>query len=136
MSIAVAKYKPVTLVGSSGSFDTLSDIFCIRHNIPRTFNEAETPLTFDGFYDIYRELISKDREARMNMPGMIPLRVDMIVVACCLIRWVLDNHNFSRIRVSSYSLKEGALARIAKSICNASAPSNRGQDGGHPREAH
>ena len=116
LSVALHEYKPATLVGSSGSFDTLSDIFCIRNNIPRTFEEAETPLTFDGFYDIYHELISKDRAARMNIPGMIALRVDMIVVACCLIRWVLEKHQFKSIRVSSYSLKEGVLAGITESM--------------------
>jgi exopolyphosphatase/guanosine-5'-triphosphate,3'-diphosphate pyrophosphatase len=136
LSEALHEYKPTTLIGSSGSFDTLSDIFCIRQNIPRTFDEAETPLTFDGFYDIYHELISKNREARMNIPGMIALRVDMIVVACCLIRWVLEIHNFSGIRVSSYSLKEGALAGIVKSMGNASALANRGPAGGPPRKPH
>jgi exopolyphosphatase/guanosine-5'-triphosphate,3'-diphosphate pyrophosphatase len=135
LSAAVVKYKPVTLVGSSGSFDTLSDIFCIRHNIPRTYDEAETPLTFDGFYDIYHELISKDRATRMTIPGMIALRVDMIVVACCLIRWVLESHDFKSIRVSSYSLKEGALANIAKSM-SASASASRSSDDGRWREAH
>jgi hypothetical protein len=46
------------------------------------------------------------------MPGMIEMRVDMIVVACCLIRYVLRIHTFSSIRVSSYSLKEGVLASV------------------------
>ena len=134
LSSALAKYKPVTLVGSSGSFDTLSDIYCIRHNLPRT-DDAETPLTFEGFYEIYHELISKDRAARMDIPGMIELRVDMIVVASCLIRWVLERHNFKGIRVSSYSLKEGALEKIARSMNSATAAANS-PEGGRPREAH
>ena len=46
----------------------------------------------------------------MQIPGMIEMRVDMIVVACCLVRYILARHSFSRIRVSSYSLKEGVLA--------------------------
>ena len=113
---ALAEHHPATLVGSSGSFDTLSDIFCIRRKIPRTYNEPETPLTPEGFYEIYHELITKDREQRMKIGGMISLRVDMIVVASCLIRFVLERHSFARIRVSSYSLKEGALAVLAKSM--------------------
>jgi len=44
------------------------------------------------------------------IPGMIELRVDMIVVACCLIRFLLDKYSFNEIKVSSYSLKEGVLA--------------------------
>lgn len=112
---ALSKYKPSTLIGSSGTFDTLSDIYCIRRNIPRTFNEAETPLTLSAFEEIYLELIKKNREQRMKIEGMIELRADMIVVACCLIRFVLDKHAFSNIRVSTYSLKEGVLATLARS---------------------
>jgi exopolyphosphatase/guanosine-5'-triphosphate,3'-diphosphate pyrophosphatase len=50
----------------------------------------------------------------MQLPGMIEMRVDMIVVACCLIRFVLENHKFERIRVSTYSLKEGVLACLTE----------------------
>lgn len=110
---ALTKFNPTVLAGSSGTFDTLSDIYCIRHHIPRTPNEAETPLTHAGFTEIYGELIRKNRSERMQIPGMITMRVDMIVVACCLIRFILERHDFNQIRVSAYSLKEGALAKLA-----------------------
>jgi len=48
----------------------------------------------------------------MQIPGMIELRVDMIVVACCLIKFILSRLLFSQIRVSSYSLKEGVMASL------------------------
>jgi exopolyphosphatase/guanosine-5'-triphosphate,3'-diphosphate pyrophosphatase len=113
---AMHEFKPTVLVGSSGTFDTLSDIFCIRHDIHKSFEEIETPLTLEGFYEIYKELIVKDREKRMLIPGMIEMRVDMIVVACCLVRYLLENFSFSRIRVSTYSLKEGVLAHLTEQI--------------------
>ncbi|MEX1239072.1 MAG: exopolyphosphatase [Cyclobacteriaceae bacterium] len=110
---ALQKFKPKTLVGSSGTFDTLSDIFSIRHKLPGTNEQPETPLSTEGFYEIYEELIRKNRSERMNIAGMIEMRVDMIVVSCCLIRHILEAHRFERIRVSSYSLKEGVLAMLA-----------------------
>lgn len=113
---AIKKYHPTVLVGSSGTFDTLSDIFCARHHIIKTPDEVETPLTIEGFYEIYHELLVKDREARMMIPGMIEMRVDMIVVACCLIKHLLENHPFTRIRVSTYSLKEGVLSWLGKVV--------------------
>jgi exopolyphosphatase / guanosine-5'-triphosphate,3'-diphosphate pyrophosphatase len=112
----VEKFRPAILVGSSGTFDTLSDIFCIRHDIHKSPVEIETPLTIEGFYEIYRELIVKDRAQRMAMPGMIEMRVDMIVVACCLIRFLLEKYTFTRIRVSTYSLKEGVLSHLSKQL--------------------
>jgi exopolyphosphatase/guanosine-5'-triphosphate,3'-diphosphate pyrophosphatase len=47
---------------------------------------------------------------------MIEMRVDMIVVACCLIRYILEAHAFDRIRVSTYSLKEGVLAGMDRAV--------------------
>ena len=113
---AITLYNPFVLVGSSGTFDTLSDIFCARHHILKTPDEVETPLSIEGFYEIYHELLIKDREARMLIPGMIEMRVDMIVVACCLIKYLLENFPFNRIRVSTYSLKEGVLSWLGKAV--------------------
>ena len=103
-------HLPKTLVGSSGTFDTLSDIYCSRNNIQQ--QSPETPLTIVAFYEIFEELIVKNRPERMKIAGMIEMRVDMIVVACCLIDFLLKRHSFSAIRVSSYSLKEGVLATL------------------------
>ena len=104
-------HQPKTLIGSSGTFDTLSDIYCFRNNIPVT-ELPETPFSAKAFDEIYVELLVKDRAARMQIPGMIEIRVDMIVVACCLIKYLLQSHPFEAIRISSYSLKEGVLATL------------------------
>lgn len=113
---ALGEYRPDTLVGSSGTFDTLSDIFCLKHGIAKHDDDPETALTMKGFYEIYQELIAKNRAQRMAIPGMIEMRVDMIVVASCLIRFVVDHYAFSKIRVSGYSLKEGALHYLGHHI--------------------
>jgi exopolyphosphatase/guanosine-5'-triphosphate,3'-diphosphate pyrophosphatase len=112
---ALEKFPADILVGSSGTFDTLSDIFCEEHDIHKSPEEIETPLSIEGFYEIYDELIHKNRKERLEMPGMIDMRVDMIVVACCLIKYILGKHTFRRIRVSTYSLKEGVLANLIAS---------------------
>ena len=116
---ALRLYPATALVGASGTFDTLSDIFCYQNNIYKVDDQPETPLSIEGFCSIYADLISKNREQRMQIPGMIEMRVDMIVVACCLVRYILSRHTFNRIRVSGYSLKEGVLASFieaAKSV--------------------
>jgi exopolyphosphatase / guanosine-5'-triphosphate,3'-diphosphate pyrophosphatase len=112
----IKKFNPDILVGSSGTFDTLSDIFCITHDIHKSPDDSETPLTIEGFYEIYHELVRKNRAQRMEIPGMIEMRVDMIVVACVLIKFLLEKHSFNRIRVSTYSLKEGVLAYLSDQL--------------------
>ena len=108
----IQKFKPTILIGSSGTFDTLSDIHRIRDGIAHPFNAPETPLTLQSFRETFEELLTKNRKERLQIPGMIEMRVDMIVVACCLIAYLLDHATFANIRVSSYSLKEGVLASL------------------------
>lgn len=112
LSQTVALLKPDTLIGSSGSFDTLSDIYCKANNIPQDEEATEYPLTIESFFPIYQEMLRKNRDERLQIPGMIPLRVDMIVVACCLIQFVLEKYPITNIRVSAYALKEGLLDRV------------------------
>jgi exopolyphosphatase/guanosine-5'-triphosphate,3'-diphosphate pyrophosphatase len=109
----VATHQPKILAGSSGTFDTLSAIYCIQSGLELK-DSPETPLTQEAFENIYKDLITKNRAERMQIPGMIEMRVDMIVVACCLIQFILAQSSFDQIRVSSYSLKEGVLASLIK----------------------
>lgn len=109
---ALREFQPKTLIGSSGTFDTLSDIYCIKHDILKRPEDSETPLTIDGFREVYEELLIKNRAERMMIQGMLEMRVDMIVVACCLIQYILQQFPFERVRVSTYALKEGILASL------------------------
>ncbi len=113
---AVEKYEPTTLVGCSGTFDTLSDIYCFEEAIERSLEPTELPLTMDGFRNAYKQLLAKTREERLAIPGMIEMRVDMIVVASILVDYVLKTCNIQQIRVSSYALKEGVLLSLLDRI--------------------
>lgn len=110
---AIHQYHPKVLIGSSGSFDTLNDMY--YHQLTGNFPPAET-IGFDypvqEFWKAYESLVFSDRAARMAIPGMIELRVEMIVVAVCLIRFVIQNYGIEQIKISNYALKEGALQSI------------------------
>jgi len=108
---AVARYKPCVLIGSSGTFDTLCDIDVRRKGLDRTCDPCtEADLTLSDFYEIYDAILKKTRSERLAIPGMMEMRVDMIVVATILIDFVLENYELNKIRVSSYALKEGLLS--------------------------
>ena len=115
LSSAMELYAPKLLVGASGTFDTLSLIYCTIEGLA-TSGLPQQPLTIDGFKEIFQDIIAKNRAERMAIPGMIEMRVDMIVVASCLIEYVLNRYSLDSIAVSSYALKEGALHEITKSI--------------------
>jgi exopolyphosphatase / guanosine-5'-triphosphate,3'-diphosphate pyrophosphatase len=114
VAAAISEWMPEILIGSSGTFDTLSEIHCIRNGISYAEGKSESPLSLESFRTIHEEIITRNREQRLQIPGMIPMRVDMIVVASCLIEYLVDTFNFREIRVSSFSLKEGALATLVK----------------------
>jgi exopolyphosphatase/guanosine-5'-triphosphate,3'-diphosphate pyrophosphatase len=110
---ACHQYAPQTLIGSSGSFDTLIDMFFMREKgVLPPADQVGFEYTFPEFYRAYDELLFKNHEERMAIPGMIELRVDMIVVAMCLIKYIIHTFEIKHVRVSSYALKEGILAKI------------------------
>ena len=111
---AVKNFPPQTLVGSSGSFDTLSDMYCRENNIPVLDTDSETPLTIGFVHAAHKQIIQTTRAQRLKLPGMIELRVDLIVVGSCMVRYILEKYKINKIRVSRYSLKEGALAMLSK----------------------
>ncbi len=106
---ATTKYTPGTLIGCSGTFDTLSDIYCIANGLTKADEATEYPLTISAFNEIFADLIHKNRAERLEIPGMLKMRVDMIVVACILVDFIIKKLALESIRVSAYALKEGIL---------------------------
>ncbi len=109
----LTKSPTTTLVGSAGSFETLSDIDLQKKGFDFSVEtKKEYAISLAGFEEMYQDIILKEKAARMKIPGMIELRVDMIVVAVILIHFLLEQFDLKEIRVSTYSLKEGVLNRI------------------------
>ncbi len=114
---AVHQYAPQTLIGSAGVFDTLAEIHS-RQTKP-DFNitqQTAHELPLAGFQRIFQDLIVKDRAQRLLVPGMIPLRVDMVPVACCLVDFILKKYAITQLRTSAYALKEGVLLQKIVSL--------------------
>jgi exopolyphosphatase/guanosine-5'-triphosphate,3'-diphosphate pyrophosphatase len=110
---AVHQYSPEKLIGSSGTFDTLVAIdFHSRINNWPPKSQTDFQLPLEEFYRMYALILSGNHHERMQIPGMIELRVDMIVVAVCLVDYVLKSYGIKHIQISSYALKEGVVAEL------------------------
>ncbi|CCH01079.1 Ppx/GppA phosphatase [Fibrella aestuarina BUZ 2] len=108
---AIHQYHPSVLVGSSGTFDTLIDMqYQHEQGVWPPAEQAAFELPIAEFYRAYELLLTRNHDERMAIPGMIELRVDMIVVAVVLIAFVLKTYGINAIRVSTYALKEGVLS--------------------------
>jgi exopolyphosphatase / guanosine-5'-triphosphate,3'-diphosphate pyrophosphatase len=107
---AVHQYAPEQLIGASGSFDTWCEIYYKRMQPEFNLNDHtwhELPVS--AFYELYREILQKNHEERSQIPGMAEIRVDMIVLASCLIDFMLKQYKIQTIKTSTYALKEGVL---------------------------
>lgn len=106
---AIQEYQPEGIIGCSGTFDTLTEIYFKSINEERPIDSKIFQLPVKVYRDTHRELLTKDKQARLNIPGMVTMRVDMIVVASCLISYITDLIPTDYITCCTYALKEGLL---------------------------
>jgi exopolyphosphatase/guanosine-5'-triphosphate,3'-diphosphate pyrophosphatase len=112
LTAAVAEFSPLAgLVGSSGSFDTFADL-----TVGQVRREADLPpstsLSVAEFEQHFAQLLTLDHAGRVALPGMFPMRADMLVVASVIVKYVLTTYQLTNIRTSAFALKEGLLAEL------------------------
>ncbi|WP_345952545.1 exopolyphosphatase [Mucilaginibacter sp. PAMB04168] len=115
MCDAVKKHNVQSLIGSSGAFETFAEL-AERHN-GHSFDLKQTPtyaFKEGNLLEITRKIIHSNHEERAAMPGILPVRVDMIVVSSLLMQYVMHKLNLHQVVMSAYSLKEGVLAEMFK----------------------
>lgn len=107
---AIFTYKPEVFIGSSGSFDTLAEMNMQYHQLNVSIDEMTMyRIPMSDYKRMRDELLRSTRAERLQIPGMIPLRADMIVVAIILLDYIFDCLEPHEIVVSTYALKEGVL---------------------------
>lgn len=112
---AVAKYPITELIGSSGSFDSLAEMIACKYYSPEILDDTtEYLFNLEDCAAIYEELLVSTRDQRLKMPGLVEMRVDMIVISSILVHFIITKLEIGRMRLSSYSLKEGVLYELLK----------------------
>ncbi|MCZ4244429.1 exopolyphosphatase [Pedobacter punctiformis] len=107
------KYQPKFLIGSAGAFETFAELIIKKNNQHTDIKAAKTyKFDFDEYIAIAIKLINATHAERAIMPGMIPLRVDMIVVSALITNYVLGRLKINNLTLSTYDLKMGVLASL------------------------
>jgi len=107
---AVQQFPVQELIGSSGSFESLAAIIVNKFYSPELLqNKTEYVFSLSDYQLIYQQLLASTKESRLHIKGLIAMRVDMIVVSAILMNVVLKEIKINKMRLSSYSLKEGVL---------------------------
>jgi exopolyphosphatase/guanosine-5'-triphosphate,3'-diphosphate pyrophosphatase len=105
---------PLALIGSSGSFDTLYDLIAAKQNQPLLTTETTVTFDLEALRSLSEELLTSDIHYRLNMPGMVEMRADMIPISAIFIQWLLRQHHFKNLHLSTYALKEGVFSSLQK----------------------
>jgi exopolyphosphatase/guanosine-5'-triphosphate,3'-diphosphate pyrophosphatase len=107
---ACKNFELKTLIGSSGSFDSMAEMIYHRFHTPENpLVKTEYHFDLKYFEAMYKIIVSSSVEKRHKIKGLAAMRVEMIVVAVILIRFVLKELELEHMRLSTYSLKEGIL---------------------------
>lgn len=110
---AIKKWPVTELIGSSGSFESLAAMIAYRFYSPTVLKgKTEYLFNLEDCEEIYNALLRSTRAERLNMKGLITMRVDMIVVSSILVNLIIQKTNLNKMRLSTYSLKEGAISAM------------------------
>ena len=107
----VRKQKPRTLIGASGSFDTFYAIIRHRAGVVADVGHGRE-IALAEFKKIYRLLLRSTIAERKVMPGMEPVRVEMVVPAVIFVNFVLRECDIKQLVQSEFALKEGVISEL------------------------
>lgn len=111
MVAPVERYKPQMIVGSSGSFDTYRSVLT-QANLIKANGNPSIEIPIEEYFKLHNHLLTTTKEQRIAIPGMDPMRVEMIVLATIFTNFLIKKFNLKTMMQSSYALKEGAVWRM------------------------
>ncbi|MBC8987640.1 exopolyphosphatase [Pedobacter sp. N36a] len=105
----LTSYQPNHLIGSAGAFETFAGMLFPELDLKSI---KSYPIPLPDYQKLSAKFIASSHDERANMPGLIKLRVDMIVMAALLTDYVLELGNLQQMSLSTYDLKMGVLANL------------------------
>jgi len=112
---ALKQYPVKTLIGSSGSFDTVSAMIAAIHHPHLDMSKLTSyHIHLNHFLELHQVYLKSTVEERTKMERMDPARVEMIVLASLFINFVVRECNIANIWQCSFALKEGAIWQLIR----------------------
>ena len=98
-----------TLIGTSGTFDTLMMIDLAQKNQTKKQGQVYDKLSLPFVSQTIEQLARSTRTERENLRGMEKERASLIVVGTLLVRLIIEKFNINQIYQSDYAIKEGII---------------------------
>lgn len=110
---ALSGHDVKNIIGSSGAFETFAELverdkghnFDLKQTIIYHFNNGD-------LLHVLNMMTQSTHNERAATKGIIPVRIDMIVVASLLTRYLMNRLQINDVTMTAYSLKEGVLAEL------------------------
>ena len=116
---AVKKFPPIELIGSSGVFESIIELIHFEFNGDKLVDSKnEYYINFDLFINIFKIILNSSLDQRAKLKGLINMRIDTIVISCLMIDFILNSFSLKCIRMTTFSLKEGALFELMEKNSN------------------
>lgn len=101
-----------TIVGSSGTFETMAALIAnLRGDHLSSENLNSYSFSYRDYHRAHQRIQKSKQEERLAMPGMDPMRVDMIVMGSMIVEVFAQELSIKQFMVSTNALKEGILYR-------------------------
>ncbi len=103
-------FKPQLLIGSAGAFETFVALAIDKFNDHNVSYDGTSFFFQNGqFHSVINDILKSTHAEREANGAIIPVRVDMIVVAAVLTSYIVYELHIPEIAMSAYSLREGLL---------------------------
>lgn len=111
---AIRNFPATTLVGTSGSFDTIASLVAARnHPLLNVALSTSYEIPMPSFDETYRKLIASTADERKTMGNMDQARIDLIVPGAIFINFVLTELKMERLYQCGFALKQGSVLNFA-----------------------
>lgn len=102
-------YKPETLIGSAGAFETFADLAIRKYGLRDRDGESGYRIERTQLQSVINDILLSTHDQRAADDKISPVRVDMIVTAAVLTSYILSHAGVRNVMLSTYALKEGLL---------------------------
>ena len=110
---AASAYTIDDMIGSSGVFESYAEIMEWTKGIPFDPKKIKHyAFDHDELLALIERIVLSTHQERLITKGIIPIRIDMIVTASLLTRFVIEKLGIGKVLMSTNSLKEGVLAEM------------------------
>lgn len=111
----LAKYEVDMMIGSSGTMENIAAMVAERNSDAPVLTLNEYEFSSKEFKTFYKEFIKKDSTERAGEKMLDEKRIDIINPGMVLVKFLLEEYNIKKIKISEEALRDGMILKFINS---------------------